>query len=124
MRTKKIGKDQPEPAVRRRLEGSVEPGALRRWFETATEGDLDRPPLCIVHPCGRSNATVSSSTYGLLLHFARHLVPGPTGPSVSLSITSHVRTKGQLLCEVVEVTAAGAWGPAPAASRWRRRTPS
>ena len=48
------------------------------------------PPLCIVQLCGRSKATVSSSTTGLLFHFARYLVPRPTGPSVSFSMTSHL----------------------------------
>ena len=48
------------------------------------------PPLCIVQLRGRSKATVSSSTYGLLFHFAQYLVPSPTGPSVSLSMTSHL----------------------------------
>jgi hypothetical protein len=37
------------------------------------------PPLCTDHARGRSKVTVSSSTRGPAFHFARYLVPTPTG---------------------------------------------
>ena len=68
------------------------------------------PPLCIVQVCGRSNATVSSSTYGLLFHFARYLVPTPTGPSVSFSMASHLGFHSELGAVVGEVVEASSGG--------------
>jgi hypothetical protein len=78
---------QPEPAVRPRLELGVQSGAFRNRLESAGDRDLDG--AIVVHRPGVRpvEADGASSTYGLFFHFARYLVPGPTGPSVIFSMT-------------------------------------
>jgi len=44
------------------------------------------PPFTYVQAWGRSYAVTSVNTTGPCFHFARNLVPTPTGPSVNCSI--------------------------------------